>query len=51
MINLNKIEQESLELLKDGFTTATNFVADLVKAGFDLEDIVRILKDSKNYKG
>ena len=51
MYSYNKIDQETLELLKDGFTNASDLVADLAKDGFSLEDIVRILKDSKNYKG
>jgi hypothetical protein len=45
------IKKETLDLLKDGFTNASNLVAELAKDGFSIEDIVRILKDSKNYKG
>jgi hypothetical protein len=51
MNSYSKIDQETLDLLKDGFTNASNLVAELAKDGFSIEDIVRILKDSKNYKG
>ena len=42
-------KDQSMELLKDGFTNASDLVADLAKAGFELEEIVKILKDSRNY--
>lgn len=41
---------ESMELLKYGFTKACDLVVGLAESGFELEEIIKILKESKNYK-
>jgi DNA-binding transcriptional regulator YhcF (GntR family) len=41
---------DSLDLLRTGYSKATDFVADLVEMGYSAEEIVEILKNCANYK-